>query len=165
MIKKERFTVDNDGKYWDKINHKYVNLDYLFRLVDELDTKLENKEHIINEMAKTIRIYDDGYITLNKKYKEVVDENKQLKNQKEEEIKRLKIENEYLKCMFINRSIIPAKKYTGNPKDRYEYFEESDIVFDTTIQYGQYFKILDKREMVLLLNMYNSIIEENRLEE
>ena len=86
MTEKERFTVDSDGNYWDKINHRYVNLDYLFRLVDELDTKLDNKQHTINEMAKTIRIYDDGYIDLNKKYKKVVDENEQLKQQNEQAI-------------------------------------------------------------------------------
>lgn len=33
----ERFTVDSDGKYWDKINHKYVTIDYLFRLVEKQD--------------------------------------------------------------------------------------------------------------------------------
>ena len=97
MNEKERFTVDSDGKYWDKINHKYINLDYLFRLVDELDTKLDNKQHTINEMAKTIRIYDDAYINLNKKYKELVDENKQLKRQKENEIEWLKKENKELR--------------------------------------------------------------------
>ena len=79
MTEKERFTVDSDGKYWDKINHKYVNLDYLFRLVEELDSKLDNKQYTINEMAKTLRIYDDAYIDLNKKYKKLIDENEQLK--------------------------------------------------------------------------------------
>ena len=38
----ERFTVDSDGKYWDKINHEYVTIDGLFRLVEQLDK--ENEE-------------------------------------------------------------------------------------------------------------------------
>ena len=42
---------------------------------------LNDKEYTINELAKSIRIYDDGYIDLNKKYKKVVDENEQLKQQ------------------------------------------------------------------------------------
>lgn len=75
----ERFTVDSDGKWWDRITHEYVTLDNLFRTVEELDNKLESKQHTINEMAKTIRIYDDGYIDLNKKYKKLKDENEQLK--------------------------------------------------------------------------------------
>lgn len=70
----KRFTVDSDGKWWDKIKHEYVTLDSLFKLVEELD-------YTINEMAKTIRIYDDGYIDLNKKYKKIVDENEQLKKE------------------------------------------------------------------------------------
>jgi len=88
MIEKERFTVDSDGNYWDTINHRYVNLDYLFRLVKELDTKLDNKQHTINEMAKTIRIYEDAYIDLNKQNKEIED----LLNEKEEKIKQLEKE-------------------------------------------------------------------------
>ena len=79
-----RFTVDSDGKWWDKINHKYVNLDYLFNLVEELDNKLESKQYTINELGKTIRIYDDGYIDLNKKYKKLSEENEQLKQTMQE---------------------------------------------------------------------------------
>ena len=40
---------------------------------------LNGKEWIINEMGKTLRVYDDAYIDLNKKYKEVVEENEELK--------------------------------------------------------------------------------------
>jgi len=78
----ERFTVDSDGKWWDKIKHEYVTLDSLFRLVEELD-------YTINEMAKTIRIYDDGYIDLNKKYKKLADEKEQLKQRNDRQAKQL----------------------------------------------------------------------------
>lgn len=37
-------------------------------------------------------------------------------------------------------------------KDRYEYWEESDTAYDTKIHYGQYFRIIDKKECVRLLN-------------
>ena len=77
----ERFTVDSDGKWWDKIKHEYVTLDSLFRTVEELDNQLDIKQNTINEMIKTIRIYDDGYIDLNKKYKKLNDENEQLKSE------------------------------------------------------------------------------------
>lgn len=99
MTENERFTVDSDGNYWDVINHRYVNLDYLFRLVEELDAKLDNKQHTINEMGKTIRSYDDTYIDLNKKYKKVVDENEQLKStnmEMEDYLGRLEEENSNL---------------------------------------------------------------------
>ena len=37
-------------------------------------------------------------------------------------------------------------------KKRYEYWEESDTAYDTKITYGQYFRIIDKKNMVYLLN-------------
>lgn len=37
----ERFTVDSDGKYWDKIENKYVTIDHLFSLVESLDKENE----------------------------------------------------------------------------------------------------------------------------
>ena len=37
---KERFTIDNEGKYWDKINHEYVTLDSLFKTIKELDKEI-----------------------------------------------------------------------------------------------------------------------------
>lgn len=55
----------------------FISSEYGCEIVARL---LNDKEHTINEMAKTIRIYDDGYIDLNKKYKKVVDENEQLKD-------------------------------------------------------------------------------------
>ncbi len=81
MTENKRFTVDSDGKWWDRITHEYVTLDSLFRTVEDLDKKLESKQHTINEMVKIIRIYDDGYIDLNKKYKKLADENEQLKKE------------------------------------------------------------------------------------
>lgn len=58
----------------------FISSEYGCEIVARL---LNDKEHTINEMAKTIRIYDDGYIDLNKKYKKVVDENEQLKEELE----------------------------------------------------------------------------------
>lgn len=46
----ERFTVDSDGKYWDRINHEYVTIDGLFRLVEQLD-----KEN--GQLKKELAIY------------------------------------------------------------------------------------------------------------
>ena len=37
-----RFTVDSDGKYWDRLSHKYVTIDHLFYLVEKLEK--ENEE-------------------------------------------------------------------------------------------------------------------------
>ena len=82
MAEKERFTVDSDGKYWDKINHKYVNLDYLFRLVEELDSELNmSREKALYWRNKAEDIWGDMKTNV-----ELKRENIQLKN----ELKELK---------------------------------------------------------------------------
>jgi hypothetical protein len=43
---------------------------------------------------------------------------------------------------------------------RYVYWEESDTAYDTKIKYGQYFRIIDKKDMVYLLNEQEEIIIE-----
>ena len=112
----ERFTVDSDGKWWDRITHEYVTLDNLFRTVEELDNKLESKQYTINEMAKTIRIYDDGYIDLNKKYKKLKDENEQLKQS---------VNN--LKDTIIKITIAYQRKYDRTIVDLVDEIHEEDI--------------------------------------
>ena len=37
----KRFTVDNDGKYWDRLSNKYVTIDHLFFLVEKLEKENE----------------------------------------------------------------------------------------------------------------------------
>ena len=70
----------NQASFTARLGYKNVLIssEYGCEIVARL---LNDKEHTINEMAKTIRIYDDGYIGLNKKYKEVVGENEQLKKE------------------------------------------------------------------------------------
>lgn len=69
----------NQPSFTARLGYKnvFISSEYGCEIVARL---LNDKEHTINEMAKTIRIYDDGYIDLNKKYKKVVDENEQLKS-------------------------------------------------------------------------------------
>lgn len=47
---KERFTVDSEGKYWDKINHEYVTIDNLFRTVEKLDKENEELKSFIKKL-------------------------------------------------------------------------------------------------------------------
>lgn len=44
-------------------------------------------------------------------------------------------------------------------KKRYEYWKDSDTAYDTKIRYGQYFRIIDKRDMVYLLNEQEELIK------
>ena len=42
---------------------------------------------------------------------------------------------------------------------RFEYWKDSDTAYDTKIKYGQYFHIIDKKDMVCLLNWQEETIE------
>lgn len=68
----KRFTVDEDG-YFDKINHRYVTIDYLMDLVNMLDeenTMLKERRHEdINELS-----------VIAMKYKALEKENEQLRH-------------------------------------------------------------------------------------
>ena len=45
----ERFTVDSDGKYWDKVKGKYITIDNLF---DELNTLHEENMMLKQQLAE-----------------------------------------------------------------------------------------------------------------
>ena len=42
MTENKRFTVDSDGKYFDRLNNRYLTIDNLLNELNELNT--ENKE-------------------------------------------------------------------------------------------------------------------------
>ncbi len=72
---------------------------------------------------------------------------------------QLKKENEYLKSLYLGTMFNTVKSFGGDWSKRFEYHKESDIVFDTANHYGSNFRILDKREMVILLNGYSAIVD------
>lgn len=78
-------------------------------------------------------------------------ENKKLKHH----IKKLEKEL-YLAHMRAMFSTI--KSFNGDINKRYYYSEETDKVYDTANHYGQYDKILEKKEIVMLLNEYETML-------
>lgn len=53
-----------------------------------------------------------------------------------------------------------VKSFKGDISKRYEYDEETDTIYDTANHYGQYAKVLDKKEITMLLNEYSTLLEE-----
>ena len=47
---------------------------------------------------------------------------------------------------------------------RYEYWKDSDTAYDIKIKYGQYFRIIDKKDMVCLLNEQEETIQKQNQE-
>ena len=107
----KRFTVDEDG-YFDRINHRYVTIDYLMDLVNMLDeenTMLKERRHEdINELS-----------VIAMKYKALEKENE-----------KLKFENNELKCALaldeVEYIIADGKKIDIPPY--YEFEQRYDSV-------------------------------------
>ena len=53
-----------------------------------------------------------------------------------------------------------VKSFNGDVSKRYYYSEETDRIYDTANHYGQYNKILDKKEIAMLLNEYELCIND-----
>ena len=80
----------------------------------------------------------------------------ELLNQQDCEIKALRKE---LHLIHMSSMFSTVKSFNGDVSKRYKYDEMNDTAFDTANNYGQYSKILDKKEMVMLLNEYNTLLE------
>ena len=71
----ERFTVDSDGKYWDKINHEYVTLDSLFRTVEQLDKEIKELKEANNQKIEIIEVCLDETELLKEALREELQDN------------------------------------------------------------------------------------------
>lgn len=75
-------------------------------------------------------------------------------NEQHKTIKALEkeVHLEHMRSMFST-----VKSFKGDVSKRYKYDEETDTIYDTANHYGQHSKILDKKEVTMLLNEYNSM--------
>ena len=108
-------------------------------------------------------------------YTEIIDEEKELDLSLSNPKKNLTIE-ELLECLNMQDMEIKAlrkelhlvhmssmfstvKSFKGNINKRYKYSEETDMIYDTANHYGEYDKVLGKKEVTMLLNEYNTLLE------
>ena len=98
------------------------------------------------ELKIVLEVYEDSLNKLEK-------ENKELK----QHIKKLEkeVHFEHMRSMFST-----VKSFKGDVSKRYYYSEETDTLYDSANNYGQYDKILDKKEIVMLLNEYETLLNE-----
>ena len=57
-----------------------------------------------------------------------------------------------------------VKSFKGDISKRYKYSEKTDTIYDTANHYGEYNKVLGKKEITMLLNEYNTLLEESNEE-
>lgn len=100
-------------------------------------------------------------------FEDIVD----LMNNTWEQTKRFEKHNQYLEkenealkkelhLMHMRGMFSTVKSFKGDISKRYTYSEETDNVYDVANHYGQYCKILSKKEMVMLLNEYETVLKE-----
>lgn len=108
-------------------------------------------------------------------YTEIIDEEKELDLSLPNPKKNLTIE-ELLECLNMQDMEIKAlrkelhlvhmssmfstvKSFKGDISQRYKYSEKTDMIYDTANHYGGYNQVLDKKEVTMLLNEYNTLLE------
>lgn len=101
-----------------------------FRIMEDVET---NKKHIVDMSNGEPLNLDETCILLNTLIKE--------------------LHLAHMRSMFST-----VKSFKGDISKRYKYDEKTDTIYDTANHYGQYNKILDKKEITMLLNEYNTLI-------
>lgn len=121
-------------------------------------------EHITQNKTYTVTKKAEGYIYKNDEEicslydTETIE---QLLNQLDAQNKALKEHNKYLTAHYIGSMLNTTKTYKGKAKERYEYWKEPDWIIDKANQgQGDYYKIIDPQEAVLLLNGYNDLLSQ-----
>lgn len=69
-----------------------------------------------------------------------------------------------LHLIYMSSMFSTVKSFKGDISKRYKYSEKTDMIYDTANHYGGYNKVLGKKEITMLLNEYNTLLEESNEE-
>lgn len=157
MTENKRF-IDNgfeaieEQSFTDTETDKTYYVDYFDEIID-LANGLNEKNKVLYKEIERLRTQNKNLMNSNAKNMELLGkENEQLKQLIKELEKRIHLI--HMASMFST-----VKSFKGDVSKRYEYSEETDTIYDTANTYGQYNKILDKKEVVMLLNEYETLLK------
>ena len=149
MTKRFELRLCSNGTYYVYENGTLTDIDFdkfnnesAYALIDEVNALYEDNEqlkHRIEELRKELSNCEEDY------------------NMQDMEIKALRKE---LHLVHMSSMFSTVKSFKGDISKRYKYSEKTDTIYDTANNYGQYDKILDKKEVTMLLNEYNTLLEE-----
>ena len=156
-------------------------------LCDKLNELVEEND-VLKQQLKTKYVVNKQYEELQK----IKEENQYLReildigetnakaivdvlNIQQDRIKELTKENEELKqhikklekqiyLIHMSSMFSTVQSFKGDVSKRYYYSEKTDRIYDTANTYGQYDKILDKKEIAMLLNEYETLLNERDME-
>jgi len=114
---------------------------------------------------KRIKELEEDYEYLEKEYKELArdyseeEESKimwhSLYEKSQEECKELK---KLAHLIHMESMFSTVKSFNGDINERYVYSNQTDTIYDTANNYGQYDKILNNIEITMLLNEYETLL-------
>lgn len=153
MTKRFELRLCSNGIYYVYENGTLTDIDFdkfnresAYALIDEVNALYEEKEqlkHRIEELRKELSNCEEDY------------------NMQDMEIKALRKE---LHLVHMSSMFSTVKSFKGDISKRYKYSAKTDMIYDTANHYGKYDKILDKKEVTMLLNEYNTLLEESNEE-
>lgn len=129
------------------LNHRDLNSE---QFVAQLIMFLNEQNDAIEKLIKDEKYWEQKAI---ERITELEEENKELK----QHIKKLEKE---LHLVHMSAMFSTVKSFKGDVSKRYYYSEETDTLYDSANNYGQYDKILDKKEIAMLLNEYETLLNE-----
>ena len=119
-------------------NSETMSIGEALKKLNELSDENEQLKHRIEELRKELSNCEEDY------------------NMQDMEIKALRKE---LHLVHMSSMFSTVKSFKGDISKRYKYNEKTDMIYDTANHYGDYNKILDKKEITMLLNEYNTLLE------
>ena len=153
MTKRFELRLCSNGAYYVYENGTLTDIDFdkfnkesAYALIDEVNALYEDNEqlkHSIEGLRKELSNCEADY------------------NMQDMEIKALHKE---LHLIHISSMFSTVKSFKGDISKRYKYNEKTDMIYDTANHYGEYNKVLGKKEITMLLNEYNTLLEESNEE-
>ena len=139
MTENKRFLIDDAGELIDFDNHKFIDYgDECCKLLNELHDENEKLKIFLKAVNEELSLANRDNDTLE-------EENKALQQ---------KLHLVHMSSMFST-----VKSFKGDISKRYKYNEKTDMIYDTANHYGEYNKVLGKKEITMLLNEYNTLLE------
>ena len=172
MIIKKRFTFIKDTvapnlKTPIVFSNKTMSIGEVLDKLNELSDENEQLKHHIEELRNELNnceVDEEKELDLslpNPKKNLTIEELLERLNMQDIEIKTLRKE---LHLVHMSSMFSTVKSFKGDVNKRYKYSKKTDTIYDTANNYGQYDKILDKKEVTMLLNEYNTLLEESNEE-
>ena len=118
------------------------------RIVRKLNTLTDENEQLRKEndmFSCELSVSANKEISRNCRIAELEEENKALQKK--------------LYLIHMSSMFSTVKSFKGDISKRYKYSEKTDMIYDTANHYGKYNKVLDKKEITMLLNEYNTLLE------